>query len=53
VPLAPGVIVAPEGNAITKALLERNGVEVLEVEVDELMKGGGSVHCMTGVVWRS
>jgi N-dimethylarginine dimethylaminohydrolase len=52
VPLAPGVIVAPEGNAITKALLERHGVEVFEVEVDELMKGGGSVHCMTGVVSR-
>lgn len=53
VPLAPGVIVAPEGNPITKRLLERHGVEVLEVEVDELMKGGGSVHCMTGVVKRS
>jgi len=52
VPLAPGVIVAPEGNTITKALLERNGVEVFEVEVDELMKGGGSVHCMTGVIKR-
>jgi N-dimethylarginine dimethylaminohydrolase len=52
VPLAPGVIVAPEGNPITKRLLERHGVEVLEVEVDELMKGGGSVHCMTGVVKR-
>jgi N-dimethylarginine dimethylaminohydrolase len=52
VPLAPGVIVAPEGHAITKALLERHGVEVYEVEVDELMKGGGSVHCMTGVVSR-
>jgi N-dimethylarginine dimethylaminohydrolase len=53
VPLAPGVIVAPEGNTITRALLERNGVEVFEVEVDELMKGGGSVHCMTGVVKRA
>jgi N-dimethylarginine dimethylaminohydrolase len=53
VPLEPGVIVAPEGNPITKRLLERADVEVLEVEVDELMKGGGSVHCMTGVIWRT
>lgn len=52
VPLAPGVIVTPEGNAITKRALEQAGVEVFEVEVDELMKGGGSVHCMTGVVKR-
>jgi arginine deiminase len=27
-------------------------VSCLEVEVDELMKGAGSVHCMTGVVHR-
>lgn len=53
VPLAPGVIVAPEGNPITKRLLNEAGVEVFEVEVDELMKGGGSVHCMTGVIWRT
>jgi N-dimethylarginine dimethylaminohydrolase len=53
VPLAPGVIVAPEGNPITKRLLEQAGVEVIEAEVDELMKGGGSVHCMTGVFHRA
>lgn len=29
-----------------------HGVTCLEVEVDELMKGAGSVHCMTGVVHR-
>jgi len=27
-------------------------VTCIEAEVDELMKGGGSVHCMTGVVHR-
>jgi arginine deiminase len=27
-------------------------VTCLEVEVDELMKGAGSVHCMTGVIHR-
>jgi len=24
----------------------------IQVDVSELMKGGGSCHCMTGVVWR-
>lgn len=52
VPLAPGVVVMPSGNPVTKATLESAGVEVLEAEVDELMKGAGSVHCMTGVIHR-
>jgi N-dimethylarginine dimethylaminohydrolase len=52
VPLAPGVVVMPKGNPITRATLEGAGVECLEVEVDELMKGAGSVHCMTGVIHR-
>jgi arginine deiminase len=25
---------------------------VIEAEVSELMKGGGSIHCMTGVLAR-
>jgi N-dimethylarginine dimethylaminohydrolase len=52
VPLAPGVVVMPAGNPITRRALEEAGVECVEVEVDELMKGAGSVHCMTGVVQR-
>lgn len=52
VPVAPGVVVMPAGNPNTRKLLERNGVECHEVEVDELMKGGGSCHCMTGVLKR-
>ena len=28
------------------------GIECVEVDVSELMKGGGSVHCMTGVIRR-
>jgi arginine deiminase len=52
VPLAPGVVVTPTGNPITRAALERAGVECIEVEVGELMKGAGAVHCMTGVVKR-
>ncbi len=53
VPLAPGVVVMPAGNPITRASLEQAGVEVHEVEIDELMKGGGAVHCMSGVVHRA
>jgi arginine deiminase len=52
VPLAPGVVVMPAGNPITRAALEQEGVTCLEVDVSELMKGCGSVHCMTGVVKR-
>jgi len=53
VPLAPGVIVLPAGNPITKRTLEENGVECHEVVISELMKGGGAVHCMTGVIHRA
>jgi arginine deiminase len=53
VPLAPGIVVMPAGNPITKATLEANGVECFEVDVSELMKGGGAVHCMTGVIHRT
>ena len=52
VPLAPSVVVMPSGNPITRATLERAFVECIEVEVAELMKGAGAVHCMTGVVKR-
>ena len=52
VPLAPGVVVMPAGNPITRAAMEARGVTVFEVDVSELMKGGGSVHCMTGVIHR-
>ncbi|HRA47415.1 MAG TPA: arginine deiminase family protein [Thermomicrobiales bacterium] len=53
VPLAPRVVVLPMGNPITVQTLEANGCEVFEVEVSELMKGGGAVHCMTGVIHRA
>lgn len=52
VPLGPGVVVMPSGNPLTRAALEAAGVTCFEVEVDELMKGAGSVHCMTGVLHR-
>jgi N-dimethylarginine dimethylaminohydrolase len=38
------------GNPVTRSALEAYGVTCLEVEAGELMKGSGSVHCMTGVI---
>ena len=52
VPLAPGVVVMCAGNPVTRRMLEGAGVECLEADVSELMKGGGAVHCMTGVIHR-
>ena len=53
VPLAPGVVALPTGNPVTRAMLEANGVECFDVEISELMKGSGAVHCMTGVIHRA
>lgn len=52
VPLSPGRVVIPAGNRKTSRLLEEHAVECIEVDVSELMKGGGAIHCMTGVVAR-
>ncbi|MDR3264464.1 MAG: amidinotransferase [Synergistaceae bacterium] len=52
VALEPGRVVAAKGNSKTKAVLEQNGVEVIEAEVDELMKGFGCLHCMTAFLER-
>ena len=52
VPLAPGVVVMQAGNRVTFAASEAHGVTCLEVEVDELVKGTGSEHCITGVIHR-
>jgi arginine deiminase len=45
--LAPGKILMPSGNPITRSLLEKEGVEVLEIDVDEILKGWGALHCMS------
>lgn len=52
VALAPGHVIMPTGNPQTRELLERNGIGCYEVQVSELMKGGGATHCMTGVLKR-
>lgn len=52
VALAPGLVVMPAGNPQTQKALERAGVEVIPVDVSELMKGYGSLHCMTAFLER-
>lgn len=52
VALEPGKIVMPAGCPKTVDLLERNGVEVIQMDLSEVMKGNGAVHCMTAFLKR-
>ncbi len=52
VTVAPGEVVMAEGFPETLALLRRHGVEVHLVAMDEILRGGGSVHCCTGFLRR-
>jgi arginine deiminase len=52
VAIAPGKVVMPTGNPLTKDLLIQNGIEVIEVEMDEIINGWGAIHCMTAFLNR-
>jgi N-dimethylarginine dimethylaminohydrolase len=52
VAVGPRRIIAVKGNPKTKSLLESAGVEVTEVDVSELRKGRGAIHCMTAFLAR-
>lgn len=52
VALRPGKIVMPSGCPKTVAALEKAGVEVIQVDLSEVMKGNGAVHCMTAFLKR-
>lgn len=52
VALEPGVVVIPEGTPRTQALLEDNGIKVIPVEVSEILKGRGAIHCITAYLKR-
>jgi len=52
VAVAPGSIVMAAGNPVTKKFLEDNGIEVTELDMSEILKGWGSIHCMTAVLKR-
>lgn len=48
----PGQVVMAAGNPRSQELLEKNGIEVIPVEFDEILKGFGSIHCCTGFLKR-
>jgi arginine deiminase len=52
VPVAPGVVVIPAGNPNTMRALGKHGIECHPVDISELGKGNGAIHCMTGVIHR-
>jgi N-dimethylarginine dimethylaminohydrolase len=45
--LGDGRIVAPADNGPLNRILERSGFEVIAVEIDQLTRCGGGVHCLT------
>ena len=52
VALGPGKILMAAGYPETKEFLQSRGVTVIEVEITELRKGWGSLHCMTAILKR-
>jgi arginine deiminase len=52
VALAPGKVLMPAGGPRLRDAYRAAGVECIEVEVGELIKGGGGIHCMTGFLRR-
>ncbi len=43
----PGVVISPVHNRRINSELHALGVKTIEVELEELLKGGGGPHCMT------
>lgn len=52
VAIKPGTVVMPAGNPRSQELLEKNGIEVIPVEFDEILKGYGAIHCCTAFLKR-
>jgi len=52
VALGPRKIVAPRGNNQLFDLLDKHGVEIIQVDTSEIHKGWGSIHCMTAFLKR-
>lgn len=52
VALAPGKVLMPTGGDKMRAKYEAAGVECHMVDVSELIKAGGGIHCMTGYLKR-
>ncbi|WP_342431639.1 arginine deiminase family protein [Neobacillus sp. FSL H8-0543] len=52
VALEPGKVVMPANCPEMKGKLEDSGVTVVEVDVTEILKGWGAIHCMTAFLHR-
>lgn len=52
VALAPGRVLMPTNAPNMRRKYDDAGVECIEVEVSELIKAGGGIHCMTGFLRR-
>ncbi len=52
VAIKPGLVVQPQGNPRCREVLEKKGVKVLTVEIFELLKGWGGIHCATAFLKR-
>lgn len=53
VALGPRHMVMPAGNPHTQKLLEDAGCKVDTVDVKEIQKSGGAIHCLTGFLKRA
>ncbi|MFO8059160.1 MAG: arginine deiminase family protein [Bacillota bacterium] len=51
--LGPRRVLLPAGNPLTRAALEAEGVETVEIDISEIRKGWGALHCMTAFLKRS
>jgi N-dimethylarginine dimethylaminohydrolase len=45
--VAPGRVIFPESGVRTMELLSKNGIDIIPVDVSELYKMGGGIHCAT------
>lgn len=52
VALEPGRVVMPAGSPRTQERMEEEGLEVITLDVTELQKGWGGIHCMTAFLKR-
>lgn len=52
VAIEPGKVVMPAGCPDTQSKMEAAGIEVIEVPMDEILKGWGAIHCMTAFLRR-